>query len=140
MCHASFPLFFITTEFATLPTLVSVKSILFDCGSMQLYVPHLALKPGESHRPLPITFRTMQVFISTTILFFLLYVEVVQDRGNIFFLDFQKSNDILVIEREIRLQNSFVRVNVLPVKRIPAAGNRFPIAIMSITSFKRHCV
>ena len=39
--------FSITTEFITLPTLVSVKSIiLFDCGSMKVYVPYLALKPG----------------------------------------------------------------------------------------------
>ena len=54
------PIFSITAEFATLPTLVSVKSIiLFDCRSMMLYVPYLALKPGESHRPSPITFRAV---------------------------------------------------------------------------------
>ena len=64
------PIFSITKEFATLPTLVSVKSIiLFDCWFMKLYISYLALKPGESHRPSPITFRAVWVFSSDTILF-----------------------------------------------------------------------
>ena len=42
------PIFSITTKFARLPTLVSAKSIiLFDCESLKLHVPCLALKPGE---------------------------------------------------------------------------------------------
>ena len=62
--------FFITTEFATQSTLVSVKLIiLFDCWSMKLYIPYLALKPSESHRQSPITFRVAWVFSSDTILF-----------------------------------------------------------------------
>ena len=64
------PIFSITTKFVTLPTLVSAKSIAsFDCGPMKLYIPYLALKPGKSHHPSPITSRTVWVFSSDTILF-----------------------------------------------------------------------
>ena len=69
----------------------------------------------------------------------LFYVEVDYNRENIFFWIF-RNHGILAIERKSTSQNSFIRVEVLPVKRILAATSRFPSTIVPITGCERHCV